>query len=86
MIRNTINFFFNHYNLPVNSKVDIKFPNLRDKFKLRNILITSVGLIFAYGLKLSLIYLLVLDMGTWEQFLLFGLIASTVRPLFTDLF
>ena len=72
--------------LPVQSKIGFKFTNLKEKFTLRNILITFVSLVFAYGLKLFLIYLLALDVGTCEHFLLLGFIASIVRPLFMDLF
>ena len=71
--------------LPVQSKVGFKFTNLKEKFTLRNILITFVCLIFAYGLKLFLIYLLAFDVGTCVHFLLLGFIASIVRPLFMGL-
>ena len=72
--------------LPLQSKVNIKFSNLKDKFTLKNICITLVSIVFAYLLKLYLSYLLILDTNTCEHFILLGFIASYVRPFFKDLF
>ena len=77
--------------LPLQSKlnlklINLKFSNLKDKFTLRNIFITLVSLVFAYLLKLSIIYLFTLDMDTWHHYIILGFISSTVRPFFKDLF
>ena len=64
------------------SKVKIKFSNLKKKFTLRDILITLVCLVFAYLLKLSIYYLLALEIDTWDDYLILGIILSIVRPLY----
>ena len=72
--------------LPLESKVNIKLINLKEKFTLRNIFITLVSLVFAYLFKLSINYLLTLDVDTWQYILLLGFISSTVIPFFKDIF
>ena len=66
--------------------INLKFSNLKEKFTLRNILITLVSLGFAYLLKLYINYLFTLDMDTWQHYLILGFISSIVRALFPYIF
>ncbi len=65
--------------------IKFRFSNLKQKFTLRSLFVTFIGLLIIFLLRLYLINLWGLDLNTFKDYVLLGILVGVIKALLHDL-